>query len=202
MPVQQACFDDPDAASEDAKMFRDKGAILFRSPLHRCVFALAAILVLGAACGQAAPTSTLGPRPATPLRTPTPQPATDEEAIRQLIVSEGQGVVSQDIVGLTNLWVPEAVVTDAKHTPDDATDDARWTGRDAIRDRYVVLVFPGNPLSAGATDMKIEIIGDTAVATSTTVIGNEVAPGGDRWTFVKRDGRWWITGLTYNLEPK
>ena len=80
-----------------------------------------------------------------PVRTPTPQPATDEEAIRQLIASEGQALVSQDIAGLMDLWAADAVIADAKHTPDDPNDDARWSGRDAIRERYVVLVFPGNP---------------------------------------------------------
>ena len=29
---------------------------------------------------------------------------------------------------------------------------ARWSGRDAIRERYVVLVFPGNPTSAGVPE--------------------------------------------------
>jgi ketosteroid isomerase-like protein len=131
-----------------------------------------------------------------------PQPASDDEAIRQLIQLEGQMVVAQDIAGLMDLWAPDAVVTDARHTPANLDDDARWRGRDAIRERYVVLVFPGNPTSAGATDIQITIEGDTATATSTTVIGGEVSPGGDRWTFAKRDGRWWITGLTYNLEAK
>ena len=57
------------------------------------------VLISLAACAPAQPASKLGPRPTAPLRTPTPQPATDEEAIRQLIASEGQGVVSQDIAG-------------------------------------------------------------------------------------------------------
>jgi hypothetical protein len=166
-----------------------------------CLWILLVLTVL-AGCSAPEPTSTLGARPTSTFHTPTPQPATDEEAIWQLIQSEGQGVVSQDIAGLMNLWAPEAVITDAKHTPANPNDDARWTGRDAIRERYVVLVFPGNPTSAGARDVKIEIQGDNATAASTTVIGNEVSPGGDRWTFAKRDGRWWITGLTYNLEPK
>jgi len=160
---------------------------------------LLALAGLGA-CNTSQPASTLGPRPTIPVRTPTPQPASDEEAIRQLIALEGQGVVSQDIDGLMGLWAQDAVITDAKHTPDDSSDDAHWRGRDAIRERYVVLVFPGNPTSAGATDVKITVDGDQAVAVSTTVIGGEVSPGGDRWTFAKRAGRWWITGLTYNLE--
>jgi len=159
-------------------------------------------LVVLAGCSAPEQASTLGPRPTLEIRTPTPQPATDEEAITQLIESEGHGVVAQDIAGLMDLWAPEAVITDAKHTPDNLNDDARWTGRDAIRERYVVLVFPGNPTSAGAKDVKIEIQGDKATAISTTVIGNEVSPGGDRWTFVKRDGRWWIAGLMYNLEAR
>jgi ketosteroid isomerase-like protein len=163
---------------------------------------LLALTVVFAGCGAAQPASTLGPRPTTLARTPTPQPASDEEAIRQLIVSEGQGVVSQDIAGLVDLWAADAVIADAKHTPDDSNDDARWNGRDAIRERYVVLVFPGNPTSAGATDVKLDIQGDQATAVSTTAIGSEVAPGGDRWTFAKQGGRWWITGLTYNLEPE
>ncbi|PKO21108.1 MAG: hypothetical protein CVU38_16445 [Chloroflexi bacterium HGW-Chloroflexi-1] len=162
---------------------------------------LLALAELGA-CSNAVPTSMLGPKPTTPVHTATPQPASDEEAIRQLILLEGQGVVSQDIDGLMGLWAEDAVVADARHTPDDGTDDARWQGRDAIRERYVVLVFPGNPTAAGATDVAITIEGYTAVATSTTVIGGEVSPGGDRWTFAKRDGRWWITGLTYNLEAR
>ena len=102
-----------------------------------------------AGCGAPRPRSArvaaLGPRPTVVALTPTPQPATAEEAIRQLILLEGQGVVGQDIGGLMNLWAPEAVIADAKHTPDNPNDDARWRGRDAIRERYVVLVFPGNP---------------------------------------------------------
>ena len=99
-----------------------------------------------------------------------------------------------------DLWADDGVVTDAKHTPGDASDDATWRGKDAIRSRYVTLVFPGNPQAGGARDVKVQLAGETASATSTTVIGSEVAQGGDRWTFVKRDGRWWIESLTYNLE--
>ncbi len=61
---------------------------------------------------------------------------------------------------------------------------------------------PATRPAAGAADVKLDIQGDQATAVSTTAIGSEVAPGGDRWTFAKQDGRWWITGLTYNLEPE
>lgn len=162
--------------------------------------ALACLVLAGCAAPVTAPAAGRGPTlaPATPL----PQSADDAEAIRQLILLEGQGVVRQDIAGLTNLWALDAVITDAKHTPDQAADDARWRGRDAIRERYALLVFPGNPAVNSPTDIEIVIDGDRATAVSTTRIGQEVSPGGDRWSFVKREGRWWIAGLTYNLEPK
>ena len=73
------------------------------------------------------------------------QPATDEEAIRQLIRSEGQGLVSQDIAGLMDLWASDAVITDAKHTPDNSADDARWTGRDAIGNATSSWSSPATP---------------------------------------------------------
>jgi ketosteroid isomerase-like protein len=165
------------------------------------VTAILLLLVALAACANPRGSSSLGVRPTAAIRTPTPQPATDEEAIRQLILLEGQGLVSQDIEGLMGLWAPDAVVTDARHTPANSDDDARWRGLDAIRERYVVLVFPGNPTTAEAKDIQIVIDGDRAIATSTTNIGGETAQGGDRWAFTKRDGRWWITELTYNLEP-
>jgi hypothetical protein len=40
------------------------------------------------------------------------------------------------------------------------------------------------------------------VVTATTRIGGEVAPAGDRWTLVRRDGCWLLQNLTYNLEPQ
>lgn len=158
------------------------------------------VLIAAASCSHQSPASTLGDKPTAPPRTPTPQPATDEEAVRRLIEAEGASVVSQDIDALMDLWAEDATITDAKHTPDDASDDATWRGKDAIRARYVTLVFPGNPLAGGAVDVQATIAGARASATSTTRIGSELAPGGDRWSFVKRNGRWWIETLTYNLE--
>lgn len=171
------------------------------SILLRSFFSVALlVLVAAASCATQTPVSSLGDRPTPIPRTPTPQPTTAEEAVRQLIQAEGAAVVSQDIDALMALWAEAATITDAKHTPGDASDDAVWRGKDAIRARYVTLVFPGNPQAGGAVDIQLTIDGDRATATSTTRIGNELAAGGDRWTFVKADGRWWIESLTYNLE--
>ncbi len=153
-------------------------------------------LLLLASCRSGAPP------PAQMERTPTPVPASDEEAILQLVEAESNGVVKQDMVLLTELWAEDAIVTDAKHTPDVPEDDAVWNGIDAILDRYVVLVFPGDPQSAGPVDIEIIIDGDQATARSTTHIGDEFSPGGDVWTFSRCDERWCIKTLTYNLENK
>jgi len=168
--------------------------------MRRWCCLLVVVLVLSA-CGKS-------PAPPTPVaptsipRTPTPVPATDEEAILQLLAAEGEGVVQQDIERLMEIWAEDGVVIDARHTPDDPSDDLTWRGRDAIRQRYVTVVFPGNPAVAGAIDVQLTIEGDRAEALATTRIGAEISPGGDRWTFVKRGGRWLIASLTYNLEPE
>lgn len=127
--------------------------------------------------------------------------ADDRAAILDLLHREAKGVVTQDLEALMALWAEDAVVTDAAHTPDDPTDDLVWRGRDAIRDRYVHLVFPGGAKEAGPLDVQITLQADRATAWATTRIGDEVAPGGDRWTFVRRGGRWLLESLTYNLEP-
>ena len=163
------------------------------SNLSRMLFSLVLLVLLSfASCAAPATRSALGEKPTVVPRTATPQPASAEDAVRQLIRAEGAAVVAQDIAGLMDLWSIDGTITDAKHTPNDPADDAVWRGKDAIRERYVVLVFPGNPQSAGTRDVRVTIEGDHAAATSTTVIGSEVAEGGDSWSFVRHDGRWWI----------
>lgn len=149
---------------------------------------LALLVLLVAACQ---PSPTAAPR----------SQSEDESALRQLLLAEAEAVVGQDIERLAGLWAEDAIVTDARHTADNQGDDASWRGRDAILDRYMVLVFPGNPQFAKPAEISFEISGDTAKAVSTTRIGDEVSPAGDRWQFRFAGGRWWITSLTYNLEP-
>ncbi len=158
------------------------------------VLALAMLALAG--CGKATPAPAPTPAPAVPLFDD------DEAAIRWLLATESRGVVNKDMDLLAAIWAEDAVVIDAKHTPDAPADDARWQGLDAVLDRYVTLVFPGNPTVAAPADVQIIIDGDRAEAVSTTRINDELSPGGDKWTFVKRDGRWFIQSLTYNLEPE
>lgn len=126
--------------------------------------------------------------------------ATDEEAIRAVLTAEGKFVVEQNIDGLMNLWREGGEVVDAKNTPADTEDDQRWLDKDAIRNRYVRIVFPGAPTQADPKDLQIQITGSQATITATTQIGNEVSPAGDRWVLIKQNNCWTIQGLTYNLE--
>lgn len=158
------------------------------------VVLLSLILLLVAACG---PTPGL-PTPKS-RGTPTPTPATDEEAIHHLLNAEAEGVVNQDIDLLMSLWATDGVVTDANHTPDDPNDDKAWKGAEAIKERYLV-IFQSFPTQAAHPDVELTINGDTAEATTTTTIGIDMAPKGDKWTFAKIEGRWYITSLTFNLE--
>ncbi len=140
----------------------------------------------------------------TPPPTPTPTPVgwglPDEEAIRAVLDAEARGVMHQDIDLLMALWSEAGEIRDARHTPNDPSDDVVWTGKQAIYQRYVHLVFPGNPTVVQHPDMVIHIDGDRAVVTSTTRIGQEVAPGGDRWELRKENGAWKLLRLVYNNE--
>jgi ketosteroid isomerase-like protein len=161
-----------------------------------------AIVVTGCAGGTPTPSGPkIAPQP-TRVRTPTPVPANDEEAIKQLILAEAEGVVQQDIDRLMDIWDPNGVVTDANHTPDDTRDDTVWVGQAQIRDRYVNMVFPSAPAENKPADIKVTLAGDKATAISSTHIGITNAPANDRWEFVKKNNVWKIRSLTYGLAPK
>ncbi len=74
-----------------------------------------------------------------------------------MIAAEGQLVVAQEIDALMALWSEDGYVADARHTPDQPEDDQHWRGVDAIRHRYVRIVFPGAPTNVTPSDMEVEI---------------------------------------------
>lgn len=164
---------------------------------------LVVVVIAVAGCGETAPPTPL-PVVKLPTKAPptmTPVPANDEEAVEQLIRAEGEGVIQQDIDRLMDIWAADGTIVDANHTPENEDDDKVWEGREAIRQRYANLVFPSAPMQAEASDLQVTIDGSRATVTSTTNIGDEVSPSGDRWVLEKRNGRWYIVNLTYNLEP-
>jgi hypothetical protein len=125
---------------------------------------------------------------------------TDEQAIQAVLAAEGNLVVKQEIDDLMRLWAEGATVTDAKNTPKNSSDDQSWLDKDAIRNRYVRIVFPGAPKEAVPSDLKIQIEEQHATVVATTHIGTEISPAGDRWTLVKQGDCWLLESLTYNLE--
>jgi ketosteroid isomerase-like protein len=167
------------------------------------VFVVAALMLTVVACqtGAPPPPPSSGPRP-TIQRTPTPVPANDVEALRQLIVAEGEAVVQQDIDRLEGMWAKDGVVTDANRTPDNPGDDKTWKNWSAIRDRYVNIVFPSNPAFAEHPNIRVTVTGDSATAMADTKIGITIAKDNDKWTFRKMDGQWKIATLTFGIAPK
>jgi hypothetical protein len=125
---------------------------------------------------------------------------TDQQTIQAVLAAEGNLVVKQQIDDLMRLWAEGSTVTDAKNTPNDTADDQSWLDKDAIRNRYVRIVFPGAPKEAVPSDLKIQVENEHATVIATTHIGNEISPAGDRWTLVKQSDCWLIESLTYNLE--
>jgi ketosteroid isomerase-like protein len=162
---------------------------------------LTLVALLAAACAAPeVPTVPAGIPSPRPRGTDTPTPASGEEAIFQLLNAEAEGVVSQDIDRLMEIWAEDGVVTDANYTPDNPADDRVWRGIGEIRERYVNEIFPSAPSSVTHPDVELSIEGNSATATTTSTIGIDHAPGGDLWTFARMDGRWVITSLTFNLE--
>ncbi len=165
---------------------------------------LFAVLVIG--CGSQTNTgssTTVKPTVRTTIvRTPTPVPATPEEAVRQLINAECEAVVQQDIDRLQGIWASDGVVVDANHTPDVTNDDVSWKGWDAIRDRYVNVVFPSSPTFCEHPGATVTAGADSATAQTGVNIGQTKCDGCNQWTFKKVGDSWKIATLTYNLNKQ
>lgn len=174
-------------------------------PLRYIAKRLLPLLLLFAitACGSPPPTPqpTTTPAPlAGSCSLQLPEGASDEDAIRAILMAEGEFVVAQSIDPLMRLWADNGRVIDAKNTKEVTDDDQIWDGRDAIRHRYVRTVFPGAPALIDHSDETITLDGDHALVQATATIGDEVAPSGDLWEMERRDGCWYLLSLTYNLE--
>jgi len=163
------------------------------------VFLIGVILLVSNGCSLPLLRPAQPPTGSCTLNLPTT--TSDEDAIRAVLTAEGVLVVKQDINGLMALWADESFVADANNTPATQDDDELWRNKDAIRHRYVRIVFPGAPTASKPMDIIITLDGAQAVITSTTHIGNEISPAGDHWELVKVDGCWQIKSLTFNLEP-
>lgn len=163
------------------------------------LFGFTLVILAGCANGAAPETDSTTETPR--VRTPTAVPATAEEAIRQLINAECEAVVQQDVDRLQAMWAKDGKVIDANHTPDNNGDNITWAGWDALRDRYVNIIFPSNPTFCEHVNLQVTIAGDSAEATGGVKIGQTNSPASDRWTFRNNGEGWQISSLTYNLQP-
>lgn len=154
---------------------------------------LAAMLVTGAmlitGCGASGrEPMRLPPQPAPTLpAAPSFVTAPPEEALPALIEAERQAAHERNLALLQTLWAEDARVIDRRGTPQ-TDDDYRWPNRAAVLDRYVLAVFPNPPPIEPVVPESLTVDGDTA----------HLHAGVDDWTFVYRDGRWWILELAYN----
>lgn len=115
-------------------------------------------------------------------------PPAAEEAIPFLIAAERAAAGAGDQATLAHLWDEDAQIVDGRGTPA-PDDDYVWPGRAAILDRYVLAVFPSPPPPLDGLDgLTMMVEGSEASAMH----------GGDRWRFIQRDGRWWISELVYS----
>ncbi len=130
-------------------------------------------------------------------------PPHDQVAIQAVLDAEAKGVVDRNLDGLMSLWCDGGIVRDAKHTPNDPSDDVLWQGKDAIAQRYLHLVFPGEPHLLEHSIVHISWKDDAheAVVLLSTRINSEAAISGDKWILCWQKGHWQVKETTYNLEP-
>lgn len=166
-----------------------------------------AALVLGLALSLTACTAA-PPEPGLELVLPAtatsrPPEASPADAAEGTVLAEGEAVRQQDIDALAALWLPDGVLVDANHTADDAADDRRWEGWEAIRDRYAREVFPSyhEPDEGPRPRQSLPRATVTGDAAEVVVAGSDGRTTQDRWTLRLVDGVWRIAALEYNLAP-
>ncbi len=169
---------------------------------HKLFAALGALLIFSTACGGGAPVPPTAKPTGGIVRTPTPVPASDEEAIRQLMNAECEAVVQQDIDRLQGIWANNGTIVDALHTKDNPADDSTWTNWTALRDYYVNIVFPSNPTFCEHPNIQVNINGNNATATNSVKIGTTNCDNCNAWVFTKGNDGWRIVSLTFNLNAQ
>ncbi len=131
------------------------------------------------------------------------KPPHDRAAVQAVLDAEAKDVVQHNLDAVMTLWCPGGIVRDAKHTPNDSSDDVLWQGKDAIAQRYLHLVFPGVPRRIEHTIVQLQWDDSQKEATVliSTRINSETAIDGDKWILRWQHGHYCLQETIYNLEP-
>ena len=142
------------------------------------------------ACRAATPPAALHPPvTAAPITPDAALYGAAEAALPLLLFSERNAAQQRDLAQLALLWSPDARIIDGRNS-DAPEDDYVWRGREAILDRYELAVFPNPPKAfEEMPTLEIESVADEATARF----------GIDHWRAVRRDGRWWLAELRYQV---
>jgi len=132
------------------------------------------------------------------------------QVIRSRVYFEKEAALRGDVDRAMRLWSPRGIVRDVNYTPDDTTDDRVWVGADQVRQRYVEEFARHRYLSLRHRNASVVIEGDRAVVVNDLEAKLRTPAGvqevyltkGDRWTFEKEGGRWWLVSLEVNRSPR
>ncbi len=158
------------------------------------------------AVNQAPSTSTIPPTPIPPtpvLSTPIP-PATnpppqppDQQQVRDVIHSEMNGAITQDLPLLQSLYTSNAKIVDHKGTPDNLADNTTWQGWPNIERRYLEF-FSAGYTTLDLVDLSIQVDGNRATGAHWgAVLDGIVYEDRGLYTLEKIENRWLITQLEY-----
>lgn len=127
-----------------------------------------------------------------------------ERPIRDLIEQEAKLVLEGKIDEVISLFDEDAFVRDAAGGNKDR--ETIWSGKDAIIERYrnlpkfVYLKHEAIEITISSDRTYARAIADTIGVYRINDTDVEITSNrGERWTFKKINGRWKITGFTYNL---
>jgi len=147
------------------------------------IFFCMALIVAGCTPTHVAPAT-----PPPPTLDPTTIAFASEDgeiAAPLLVQAERNAAAAGDMALLAALWTNNARIVEARD-PTDESDDYTFAGRQAVLDRYLVAVAQNRPTPLDTPpSAPVTVAGETA-----TMIN-----GVDTWTFVLREGRWWIHSL-------
>ncbi len=135
-----------------------------------------------------------------------------DEIFPLLIAEERVLIAARDLEGLAALWDTNAQIIDQRST-EEPEDDYIWRGIPALLDRYELAVFPFSPPPIEPPSDLVITCRNGQSSPSAAEDENETAcleidfaeglildakNGGDLWSFVYREGRWWLLQLRYN----